>query len=146
MTASRETPSPEMQVRRFYVELWDAGEAAVAHEILAADFRFRGSLGPERRGVEGFLGYWRDVRGALTDYRSDIEALLIDGRRAAARMTFSGRHVGAFYGAAPTGRRVSWSGAAFFDFADDGRIAALWVLGDVDGLKAQLGGAGFAPR
>jgi hypothetical protein len=37
-----------------------------------------------------------------------------------------------------TGRRIAWSGVAFFDTAE-GRITALWVLGDVDAVKRQLG-------
>jgi hypothetical protein len=35
-------------------------------------------------------------------------------------------------------------GAAFFSFAQ-ARIGSLWVLGDMDGLKRQLGAAAPAP-
>jgi predicted ester cyclase len=43
-----------------------------------------------------------------------------------------------------TGRRVSWAGAAFFRSAP-ARIVSLWVLGDVEGLKRQLGAERAAP-
>jgi predicted ester cyclase len=40
-------------------------------------------------------------------------------------------------GFAPTGRPVAWAGAALFTLKG-GKIADLWVLGDVDGLRAEL--------
>jgi predicted ester cyclase len=40
-------------------------------------------------------------------------------------------------GFAPTGRRVDWAGAALFSLKSD-KIADLWVLGDLQGLREQL--------
>lgn len=102
---------------------------------------FRGSLGSVRTGREQFADYVRTVTGALGDYRCAIESLLVDGDRAAVRLTFSGVHRGTFLGTAPTGRRVAWAGAAFFAFAD-GLVADLWVLGDLHDLYRQLGPPG----
>jgi predicted ester cyclase len=53
-------------------------------------------------------------------------------------MTFKGIHRGELFGVAASGNMVRWSGAAFFRMAE-GRIAELWVLGDVDSVKRQLG-------
>jgi predicted ester cyclase len=60
------------------------------------------------------------------------------GNKLAVRMTFSGNHQGELFGVPASGRRISWPGAAFFAFRER-RIASLWVLGDVDGVKLQLG-------
>ena len=38
--------SPRSLVERFYGEVWNRADAAVAHAILSPDFRFRVSLGP----------------------------------------------------------------------------------------------------
>ena len=133
-------------IERFYGELWDRGDLSVAGEILAPDFRFRGSLGPEKIGVDAFLEYVRLVRGALSGYRSDIEHMVQDGASVACRMTFSGDHIGPLFGVAATGKRISWPAAAFFEIPPGApgvdRIAALWVLGDVDAVKRQLGAQG----
>jgi predicted ester cyclase len=59
-------------------------------------------------------------------------------RRAAARLRFCGIHRGPFFGVAPTSREISWSGTAFFT-TDRSRITELWVLGDIDAVKRQLG-------
>ncbi len=132
---------PEIEkrlVRRFYDEVWNREDAAVAAEILDADFRFRGSLGSEKRGVDGFVDYMRSVHRALGDYTCVIEDLVIAPGRAAARMIFHGRHRADFFGVAATGREIRWLGAAFFAIAE-ARITHLWVLGDIDAVKTQLG-------
>lgn len=130
--------TPQRLVERFYEEVWNRADEAVAREILAEDFAFRGSLGPERRGQDGFIDYMRSIHAALGDYTCIIDDLVATDGEAAARMTFQGIHRGDFFGVAPTGKIVRWAGAAFFRIAE-GRIAALWVLGDIDSVKQQLG-------
>lgn len=140
------TGDPAALVRRFYDEAWNRADEAVAREILHPEIAFRGSLGPERRGIDGFIDYMRAVHAALGDYRCTIDDLVATRSRAAARLTFAGVHRGALFGVAATGRRISWAGAAFFAVAG-GRITEVWVVGDVDAVKRQLGataGAGFA--
>jgi steroid delta-isomerase-like uncharacterized protein len=129
--------NPQTQVRRFYDEIWNRPDVAVVPEILAPDVTFRGSLGPVKVGHAEFIDYVNDVTGALGDYRCDIETLVTDGDRAAARMLFSGVHRANFLGVPATGRRVAWAGAAFFTFSG-GLVSDLWVLGDLEGLRAQL--------
>ncbi len=127
-------------VTSFYAEIWNRGDLSFVPVLLREDFTFRGSLGAERRGHAGFIEYVTTVRGALADYRCDILDLVAEGRRAFARMRFSGVHVGELLGYAPTGKRVEWMGAALFTAGEDGRLADLWVLGDVSALRTQLGG------
>ena len=138
--------TPTALVESFYHDVWNTGDEVTARDILSEDFRFRGSLGPEKRGQDGFIEYMRSVRAALGDYRCVIEDLIETEDRVAARMTFKGTHRAPFFEVAATGKVIEWAGAAFFTI-HDGRIAALWVLGDVDAVKQQLGssaGSGFS--
>lgn len=130
--------TPEALVRSFYDDVWNRRDEATAHAILAPGFAFRGSLGPERSGVEGFLDYMRSVHTALDGYTCTIEDLVATEGRVAARMRFAGRHQATFFGIEATGLEIAWAGAAFFTMAE-GRIAKLWVLGDIDAVKRQLG-------
>lgn len=125
-------------VERFYHEVWNNADEQVAREILDADFSFRGSLGPERRGHDGFIAYMRSIHAALDDYTCVIDDIVATEDRAAAQMTFKGIHRGELFGVAASGNMVRWAGAAFFHMAE-GRITELWVLGDVDSVKRQLG-------
>ena len=125
-------------IERFYLELWNQADEAVAHEILSPRVRFRGSLGPESVGVERFIGYLRLIHSALANYKCEIEEIVEQGSSAATRMRFSGVHQGLLFGMPATNREIAWSGAAFFGLAA-GRITTVWALGDVDAVKQQLG-------
>lgn len=124
-------------VRHFYADLWEAGREEHAAQILHSDLVFRGSIGQQARGIDGFIRYLRMVRHSFADYRCDIVSLVSSGGQAAARMRFHGIQRAQFLGFEPTGRRVEWAGAAFFELRDS-RLADIWVLGDTDGLRAQL--------
>jgi steroid delta-isomerase-like uncharacterized protein len=128
------------QVVRFYEELWNRPDPSMVVELLHPEVTFRGSLGDDCVGRDEFAGYVVAVTDALGDYRCDVVQLVADPERVAARMTFSGLHRGTFLGVEPTGVRLSWAGAAFFTFDGD-LIRDVWVLGDLDGLRAQLADA-----
>ncbi len=125
-------------VLRYYEELWNKWDAALADELIAADISFRGSLGFAVQGLTSFKEYMAMVRGAFPDFHNAVEELVAEGDQVVARMTYSGSHRGELYGLAPTGKRVSYSGIAIFRIKA-GKIAAGWVMGDALGLMKQLG-------
>jgi len=124
-------------VRRFYEDIWNKGNLDAIDDVCHHRMAFRGSVGDSKHGHEGFADYVRSVRGALTEYRCDIEDIVTEGNRIFAKMKFSGVHSGEFLGFAPTGKRVEWAGAALFRI-EDRLITDLWVLGDVHGLIGRL--------
>lgn len=123
---------------RFWSELWNQWRFELIPELLSPEIVFRGSLGVDVRGHEGFREYMETVRQAFPDFHNTIESLIAEGDRAAARLTYRGTHSGPLFGHAPTGRRIEYAGAAFFRIAD-GKIAEGWVLGDTMALWKQLG-------
>lgn len=124
-------------VHRFYDEAWNAWDDAVVEEILAPDFVFRGSLGDEVHGRDGWRGYRDKIRAGAPDFHNEVLDLVISPNRAAARLQYTGHHKGDLLGIPATGRELSYSGAAFFT-TTDGLLSAAWVLGDLDTLKRQL--------
>jgi steroid delta-isomerase-like uncharacterized protein len=126
-------------VRRFYEEAWNAWDDGVVEEILATDFVFRGSLGDEVRGRDGWRAYRDKIRAGSPDFHNEIVDLVLSPNRAAARLRYTGHHRGDLLGVPATGRAISYSGAAFFT-ARDGELSAAWVLGDLDSLRRQLAG------
>ena len=139
------TADPRTLVERFYAEVWTQADETVAREILHPRLSFKASLGPERTGPDGFIAYMRSVHAALADYKCIIEDLVTTEDRAAARLRFVGVHRADFFGVPATGREITWAGGAFFRVAD-GQLAEIWVLGDIDSVKSQLGAesaAGF---
>jgi predicted ester cyclase len=128
----------ETVIRRFYDRLWNRWELDLADEIVARDVRFRGSLGTELTGVEAFKGYVRDVQAAFPDWHNRIDELITAGDRVVARLTWSGTHEGELLGLAPTGRFVTYVGAAIFRL-EDALIEEGWVVGDTHDLWRALG-------
>jgi steroid delta-isomerase-like uncharacterized protein len=127
----------EEQVRKFYEVIWNKHDKKAVPEVLHDSFRFRGSLGNEKQGHAGFIEYLDMVHDALENYKCEIKEIVSEDSKVFAKMQFSGRHKGEFMGINPTGRLVAWDGAALFHF-EEGKIVSLWVLGDLESLRAQL--------
>lgn len=146
MTLSVQQASTDLTttaVMQFYTDVWNQGDVTRMADIAHADFTFRGSLGTECRGLSAFEGYVRLVTTAMGNYHCDVQELVASDSRVFAKVLFSGIHQAEFLGIPPSGKRVAWYGAALFTFVQ-GKIADLWVLGDIDGLKRQLADRPFA--
>ncbi len=124
-------------VQGFYERFWNEVDLSLAEEILHPEVTFRGSVGVGVTGRRAVCDYVLMVTTALSEYRCDVESLIVEGDRAAAKVRFSGLHTGEFLGYAPTGRHVEWIGAAFFA-AEEGMLSDIWVLGDLESLRSQL--------
>lgn len=123
---------------RFYDRLWNSWDDSAVETVIAEHFRFRGSMGQEAVGRDGWRQYRDGIRSAAPDFHNEVVELLTEGDRAAVRLLFSGTHAGNLLGHQATGRRFSYSGAAFFS-ARNGLLVEAWVLGDLAALREQLG-------
>jgi predicted ester cyclase len=128
----------EEQVRKFYSEIWDKKNFEEIPNVLHENFSFRGSLGQEKRGHEGFKEYVDFVHSVLSNYECIIEELVAQPEKVFAKMVFTGIHESEFMGYPATGKQVSWAGAALFTFMGK-KVSSLWVLGDLKSLETQLG-------
>jgi steroid delta-isomerase-like uncharacterized protein len=125
-------------VRRYYDELWNQWKLELMPELLAEDFRFRGSVGVTTRGISAFADYLRMIRGAFPDFHNRVESMLAEDNRVAARLLYAGTHRGKIFGINPAGNRVSYAGAAIFTIGGH-QLMSAWVLGDLYELMRQLG-------
>lgn len=143
MAAIREEAMDEMLparlVRRFYAEVWNQRSDGAAEAVLAGDLDFRGSFDSRRAGRAGFLAYRTEVSAAFPDFVCELQSVVAEPQRAAARLRFHGTHRGRFWDVEATGRRIDYSGAAFFDVTAAGQIGRIWVLGDLVAVRRQLG-------
>jgi steroid delta-isomerase-like uncharacterized protein len=128
----------EAVVRRFYDELWNDWNLAVADEILAPDLCFRGSLGASSVGIDGFKDYFEQARTVFPDLRAQVDELIVAGDVVVARLTWSATHAGEIFGVPSTGRRWSYVGVGIFHL-DAGQIRGAWIVGDTQELWRALG-------
>ncbi|MGN8159441.1 ester cyclase [Salinisphaera sp. SWV1] len=113
------------------------GARTKRQQALSEQCTFRGSLGDQKSGHDGFIEYVDDAHRALSEYRCVIEELVAENDKVFAKMLFTGIHRGRFMGVEPTQRRVNWHGCALFSFDGD-LINDVWVLGNLQPLKQQL--------
>ncbi|HVU61584.1 MAG TPA: ester cyclase [Mycobacteriales bacterium] len=73
------------------------------------------------------------------DVQLDIQWIIGDGRRAAGWSTIRGTHQGEFFGIAPTGNAVEYTGLLAVEVDDEDRVVDFWVLNDFLTLLGQLG-------
>jgi len=126
-------------IGRYYHEMWNLWDFAVADELIAEAIAFRGSLGMNVRGREDFKKYMRTVQRAFPDFHNRIEELIAEGDKVVARLTYTGTHRGQLFGIEPTGKKVAYSGIAIFRISEY-FVAEGSVLGDTRGLMQQLTG------
>ncbi len=124
-------------IETFYNELWNRWNDSAVDEVLHAAFDFRGSLGQQTAGRDEWRAYRDSVRAGSADFHNEVVDLVCEGRRAAARLRYTGTHTGPLLGLQATRCRFEYAGAAFF-VADGQRLVSTWVLGDLEGLRRQL--------
>jgi steroid delta-isomerase-like uncharacterized protein len=125
-------------VRRYYDDLWNQWNLDLIPELIAEDFRFRGSVGVTTRGRGTFADYILTIRDAFPDFHSKVESMLAEDNRVIARLQYTGTHRGKIFGIDPSGQHISYAGVAIFEIGGYQLVSA-WVLGDRYELMRQLG-------
>ncbi|MFF4054098.1 ester cyclase [Streptomyces chartreusis] len=88
---------------------------------------------------DDMVAEFRRHTDAVPDLSWEIQDLLVDGDRVAARLIDTGTPVAEWNGLAPTGATVSFAETAFYQI-QDGRFKVMWYMMDVDALRRQLAG------
>jgi predicted ester cyclase len=81
------------------------------------------------RTARGYIDDLFEVHRAFPDYRWHIQRVLVDEPWVAVHLADRGTHLGAWRGAAPTGRTVTTDEFAMYRL-EQGRIAEVWVTAD----------------
>lgn len=76
---------------------------------------------------------------AVPDFHWDIQDIIVQGDRIAARLVDTGTPIAPWNGFAPTGASVKFEEVGFYQIVD-GRFKTMWYLMDVDLIRRQLAG------
>lgn len=142
-TTTTATPSNTKDlIEKFYYRGWNRRDENAILECLHDDVKFRNALsarGKKDRGPQAFLEYVRQLMAVVQNFTIKLDDLVVEeGKKAAVRCTSRGIHRGTFFGVAASGYEVTWTSMAFVTVLN-GKIVEIWVLGDVDSLKNQIG-------
>jgi predicted ester cyclase len=143
-TATSTAQTNETVMRRFYDEILNKGNLAVADGLVASSFvehiplPFPGQPTTGPQAIKWFVTRFRTV---FPDLHATIEDLLAVGDKVAVRVTWTGTHKGRFLDIHPTGKRVKVTG---FDMVriEGGKLVEHW--GQVD-MLSMMGQLGFLP-
>ena len=112
-------------VSRFYEEVWNGGDLALADELIAPDFVCRGTKG-ETLNREEFKDYMSKLRNDL-NFRHTVEELVAEGNTVVARLRGHGEAERRIPGLNLGRRRLDGTGVAIWKL-QDGRIAERWAI------------------
>ena len=112
-------------VQRWYLDLWNTGELAVAYEIISPAYDPTWIQIP-KKGAEQVKHEIRYFRAIFPDLTYEIVDTVQDETKVWVRYRASGTQNGPAWGFAATGRSVAFAGAAIFWLNEAGLIEDRW--------------------
>ncbi|MDQ8704262.1 ester cyclase [Streptomyces sp. LHD-70] len=128
----------KLTCQRFFDEVVNNKNIDLADELCTADYR---EHDPSLSSYDLDFAQAKRENGEIMDAfgpRMTVEGMIAEGDMVTCRLTFQGKHTGAYQGMEPTNKDVSGTGHATFR-CKDGRIAESWWNWDNLGLLRQLG-------
>ena len=124
--------------RRIYDEVFTGGNLELIDEHFDEDFveheEFPG-LPPGREAVRYFVTATQE---AFADFMVNVEDVIAEDNKVAARVRFSGTHKGEFMGIPATGNKVDFQVIDILAFRD-GKATEHWAVSDQLAMMTQLG-------
>jgi steroid delta-isomerase-like uncharacterized protein len=132
------TDATKALYRRWFEEVVNGGNLALADELLAPDYvlHFPGFPAPVDREMHKTLVTM--FRTAFPDWQETVEDVIAEDDRVVVRVVGRGTHRSDFQGMPATGRAVEAHGVGIARITD-GRITEAWAAYDALGLMHQLG-------
>jgi steroid delta-isomerase-like uncharacterized protein len=130
----------DVVLRKWYQELWDKWNIAMADELFTENYRLHLPGSPVAIDRDATRQVVQMFSGAFPNLQHTVDEMIAEGDVVAARWTVRGTHRGDFQGIAPTGNDVTLCGTTVHHLVG-GRIAETWLTFDTMELLQQLGAA-----
>ncbi|MCH0541423.1 ester cyclase [Streptomyces sp. MUM 203J] len=125
-----------LQLMEHFLAAYNEGDPRHLDHCLHPEYRHPDPAA--ERGIQGMRKAVSRWSASVEGLRLTLDDLVVEGDKVVARMTFSGRQVGAVLGIPPSGRRFSIGLIDIF-LVEDGLFAQHWDEMDLLGLHRQLG-------
>ena len=127
----------DLQTLRTFYKAFE-GHPDLLDESVVTDWQDIPLAPGQAPGRDGFKPVMAAFSKAFSDIKVEIVDVIGGTHKAAVRAVITGRHVGEWFGVAPTGREFSLPIHEFHAF-DNGRITHTWHMEDWLGWFAQIG-------
>jgi len=126
---------------RWFEEVWNKGRAEAIREMVTEDLVVHGlsdAKGEAIKGVKEFDRFHSQFVNAFPNIQVEVEDLIAEGDKVAARCTVRAKHTGDALGVAPTNTDVDFTGIAIVRISG-GKIVEAWNNFDFMKMNRQLG-------
>ncbi len=126
-------------VQRWHDEGINQQNADLALELCAENFRFHFAfITPDYPAGAAALRHWASATlEFFPDFHVTIDDMVSEDDKVAFRVTITATHEGEIFGAAPTGKQLSWGGMGIF-LIENEKLAEFWWMPDLFTLMQQL--------
>ncbi|MEP6851027.1 MAG: ester cyclase [Acidobacteriota bacterium] len=124
-------------MHRWFEEVWNQQKTETIRELMTEDtvhHGLSGPGGPPVHGIEPFEKFHSDFLKSFPDLHVEVEDVLKDGDRYAARFAVTGTQKGEFTGLPATGKKVVFAGSGIC-LVEDGKFKEVWNV--IDFVKMQ---------
>ena len=128
-------------VRRWFEEVWNKGRAEAIDEMFAENGIAHGLSDDPAKAIKGptdFRPFHTTFRQAFPNMIIDVEDMVAEGDKVAARCSVRGKHEGEFMGRAATQAPVEFTGMTIVRIRD-GKIVEAWNNFDFLTMNKQCG-------
>jgi steroid delta-isomerase-like uncharacterized protein len=124
--------------RRFYDEVFNQKKLATVDELCAPNFVDHNPAPGQAPDLAGMKNWMQQFFQAFPDLKATVHEMVAEGDLVVSRVTCTGTHKGAIAGAAPTGKKVTFS-ALDMVRVKDGRATEVWHEGNDVAVMMELG-------
>jgi len=128
-------------MERWFEEVWNKGRAEAIREMVTEDLVVHGlsdAKGEAIKGVKEFDRFHSQFVNAFPNIQVEVEDLIAEGDKVAARCTVRAKHTGDALGVAPTNTDLDFTGIAIVRISG-GKIVEAWNNFDFMKMNRQLG-------
>jgi steroid delta-isomerase-like uncharacterized protein len=141
--AAKKTTKPDLEhnkevTRRFCLEVWGEGNAALADELMAEDLIDHTPFPTEIPGLEGHKQTLAVFRTAFPDLKTVVDDVRAEGDLTFLHWHGTATHSGSLMGIPPTGKPVKVTGMDILKM-ENGKIKERWAEVSSFQLMQQIG-------
>ncbi len=123
---------------RYMLEETDKGNYGAWEEVCSPDYICHFAGFPKPMSLEEHIQANRTFLVAFPDFHHEINDMIAEADKVAARVTLTGTHNGEFMGISPTGNKIEYNASLTARFSNN-KIVELWGMADMMTLMQQLG-------
>lgn len=137
LAADDELEDNKNLVRRYFA-IAGQGDLQTLTDVVSPNLVVRTAPPGQETTLQSLRQTLAQARAGLPDFAFQIDDLFAEGDLVVARTTISGTHLGTFFGAPATGKRIEIAAIDVWRVAD-GKLSEVWHYEDILGVMQQLG-------